>query len=141
MFPAADVPTLQISMPTLDPKTLFDVGRRLRPLRDEGVLILGSGFTTHNLGLLDMSRGTDVSAPAWSKEFDDWAERALAARDIDAVIDFLHKAPAATLAHPRTEHFAPLFVSLGASADDSTTTTSVIDGFWYGLSKRSWQFS
>lgn len=141
MFPAADVPTLQISMPTLDPQTLFDVGRRLRPLRDEGVLILGSGFTTHNLGLLDMSRGTDVPAPGWSKDFDDWAERVLSARDIDAVIDFPHKAPAAALAHPRTEHFAPLFVSLGATADDSTTTTSVIDGFWYGLSKRSWQFS
>lgn len=71
----------------------------------------------------------------------DWAERALAARDIDAVIDFLRKAPAATLAHPRTEHFAPIFVSLGASADDSSTTTSIIDGFWYGLSKRSWQFN
>ncbi len=141
MFPAADVPTLQISMPSLDPKTLFDVGRRLRPLRDEGVLILGSGFTTHNLSLMDMSRGTDAAAPSWSKEFDDWAERALAAHDIDTVIDFVHKAPAATLAHPRTEHFAPLFVSLGASADDSSTAVSVIDGFWYGLSKRSWQFN
>lgn len=61
--------------------------------------------------------------------------------DIDAVIDFLHQAPAATLAHPRTEHFAPLSVSLGATADDPSTATSVIDGFWYGLSKRSWQFS
>ncbi len=57
------------------------------------------------------------------------------------MIDFLHKAPAATLAHPRTEHFAPLFVSLGASIDDLRAETSVIDGFWYGLSKRSWQFN
>ncbi len=141
MFPAADIPTLQISMPTLDPMGLFDIGRRLAPLRDEGVLILGSGFTTHNLHLTNMALPSNSPAPGWSKEFDEWAERAIAAKDIDALIDFLHKAPAATLAHPRTEHFAPLFVSLGASVDQLREGTSVIDGFWYGLSKRSWQFN
>src|SRR6185312_9426565 len=130
MFPAADVPVLQVSMPTLDPMGLFDIGRRLRPLRDEGVLILGSGFTTHNLHLMDMSKGTDATPAGWSTEFDDWAERAIAARDLDGLIDFLHRAPAAQLAHPRTEHFAPLFVSLGASMDELSTSTSVIDGFW-----------
>jgi 4,5-DOPA dioxygenase extradiol len=140
MFPEADVPTLQISMPTLDPMALYDIGRRLRPLRDEGVLILGSGFTTHNLRLMDMSRGAEAPPAGWSSEFDDWADRAIADRDIDALIDFLHRAPAAQIAHPRTEHFAPLFVSLGASMDDLTTSNAVIDGFWYGLSKRSWQF-
>ena len=57
------------------------------------------------------------------------------------MIDFLHKAPAASIAHPRTEHFAPLFVSLGASVDGLQEGRSVIDGFWYGLSKRSWQFN
>lgn len=141
MFPAADVPTLQISMPTLDPVTLFEVGRKLAPLRDQGVLIMGSGFTTHNLGLISMQQPSDAPAPGWSREFDDWAERTIAAHDIDAMIDFLHKAPAATLAHPRTEHFAPLFVSLGASVADQRETRSVVDGFWYGLSKRSWQFN
>lgn len=140
MFPEADVPVLQISMPTLDPMGLFEIGRRLRPLRDEGVLILGSGFTTHNLHLMDMSRGSQAVPAGWSAEFDDWAERAIADRDIDALIDFLHRAPAAHLAHPRTEHFAPLFVSLGASMDELSASRSVIDGFWYGLSKRSWQF-
>jgi 4,5-DOPA dioxygenase extradiol len=60
---------------------------------------------------------------------------------VDAVLDFLHRAPAASVAHPRTEHFAPLFVSLGATVDGMRDSTSVIDGFWYGLSKRSWQFS
>ena len=141
MFPAADIPVLQISMPTLDPVDLFQVGRKLRPLRDQGVLILGSGFTTHNLRLIDMRKPSDSSAPSWSTEFDAWAEQAIAERDVDGLIDFLRKAPAATLAHPKIEHFAPLFVSLGASADDSMRGTSVIDGFWYGLSKRSWQFS
>ncbi|MGH3472362.1 MAG: dioxygenase family protein, partial [Nocardioidaceae bacterium] len=141
MFPDADVPTLQISMPTLDPVTLFDVGRKLAPLRDEGVLILGSGFTTHNLRLINMARPSDYAPPSWSTEFDDWAQRAIASRDFDSVLDFLHKAPAASVAHPRTEHFAPLFVSLGASVGTLTSADSMIDGFWYGLSKRSWQFS
>ena len=67
------------------------------------------------------------------------ARRALAAQDVDSLIDFLHKAPAAGIAHPRTEHFAPLFVSLGAAEESLGTAETVIDGFWYGLSKRSWQ--
>ncbi len=141
MFPGADVPVLQISMPTLDPSTLFEVGRKLAPLRDQGVLILGSGFTTHNLGLISLQQPSDAPAPTWSREFDDWADQAIAARDVDAVIDFLHTAPAASLAHPRTEHFAPLFVSLGAAIEGLQEGRSVIDGFWYGLSKRSWQFN
>jgi 4,5-DOPA dioxygenase extradiol len=141
MYPAADIPTLQMSMPTLDPTTLFEIGRKLRPLRDEGVLILGSGFTTHNLRLIDMRDRSDAPAPTWSTEFDDWARRAVESKDVDAVIDFLRTAPAAAVAHPRTEHFAPLFVSLGAAVDDMRTARSVIDGFWYGLSKRSWQFN
>lgn len=56
MFPAADIPVLQISMPTLDPQKLMDIGRKLAPLRDEGVLIVGSGFFTHNLAALRRSR-------------------------------------------------------------------------------------
>ncbi len=141
MFPAADIPTLQISMPTLDPTTLFEVGRRLRPLREEGVLIMGSGFTTHNLRLIDMRLPSDHQAPGWSTEFDDWVHRAVASKDVDSVVDFANKAPAASLAHPRTEHFAPLFVSLGAGIDGRSPGASVITGFWYGLSKRSWQFN
>lgn len=137
MFPEADVPVLQMSMPTLNPATLFDIGAALAPLRDEGVLIIGSGFTTHNLGLIDMRAGWDQPAQSWSVEFDAWAERAMAEHDVDALLDFLDKAPAGHLAHPRTEHFAPLFVALGAA--QQSTARSVIDGFWGGLSKRSWQ--
>jgi 4,5-DOPA dioxygenase extradiol len=139
MYPDADVPVLQISMPTLDPRRLFEVGRKLAPLRDEGVLILGSGFTTHNLRMADFS-APDAPAASWSAEFDDWAERAVRAGDVDAILDFQHKAPAALLAHPRTEHFAPLFVSLGASGEAGLDGRSVVDGFWFGLSKRSFQF-
>ncbi|MBM7770994.1 4,5-DOPA dioxygenase extradiol [Actinokineospora baliensis] len=140
MFPEADVPVLQISMPTLDPAELVEVGRRLAPLRDEGVLIMGSGFFTHNLRGLDMGRDPAHTPPAWSSEFDDWGNGAVAANDLDALVDFERKAPAARLAHPRTEHFAPLFVALGATVDRPAQPRAVVDGFWYGLSKRSWQF-
>jgi 4,5-DOPA dioxygenase extradiol len=138
MFPDADVPVLQISMPTLDPRTLYEMGRRLAPLRDEGVLIMGSGFFTHNLSGMNLALAED-EAPGWSKEFDAWGREALAAQDIDALLDFRRKAPSGRIAHPRTEHFAPLFVALGAGEADQDAQRSVIDGFWYGLAKRSIQ--
>lgn len=78
--------------------------------------------------------------PGWSAEFDDWGHRALEAHDVDALLDFEHKSPAGRLAHPRTEHFAPLFVTMGAAEDDLGDQRSAIDGFWMGLAKRSVQF-
>ncbi|WP_026925948.1 dioxygenase family protein [Granulicoccus phenolivorans] len=141
MYPDADVPVLQLSMPTLDPRTLFELGKKLSALRDEGTLIIGSGFTTHNLRMAPMWDFT-APAPTWSAEFDQWAAEAMAAQDLDALLNFDTVAPAAKLAHPRTEHWAPLYVALGAAAGkDSLANTSVIDGFWVGLSKRSWQFA
>lgn len=140
MYPEADVPVLQISMPTLDPATLFEIGQRLAPLRDQGVLIVGSGFSTHNLREMNWHAGPDGHPPNWSVEFDDWLGQMLEARDVDALIGFEHSAPAATLAHPRTEHFAPLFVSLGAAADQGLESRTPVTGFWFGLSKRSVQF-
>jgi 4,5-DOPA dioxygenase extradiol len=139
MYPAADVPVLQMSLPTLDPTALHAIGRQLAPLRDEGVLIVGSGFATHNLSRITMAAGTGAPAPSWSSEFDHWLAEAADAQDVDALLDFAHRAPAAQLAHPRTEHFAPLFVTLGAGDTDLPTTRTVIDGFWFGLSKRSLQ--
>jgi 4,5-DOPA dioxygenase extradiol len=139
MFPTADIPVLQISMPTLDPVKLMEIGRKLAPLRDEGVLIVGSGFFTHNLAAL---RHTGPGVPTWSSEFDDWGRRALETRDWDGLLDFLHKAPAGRYAHPRTEHFAPLFVTMGAAevSGELDAQKSVIDGFWMGMAKRSVQF-
>jgi len=139
MFPAADIPVLQISMPTLDPVKLMNIGRKLAPLRDEGVLIVGSGFFTHNLAALRHPGG---GVPSWSAEFDDWGRRALETRDWDGLLDFLHKAPAGRYAHPRTEHFAPLFVTMGTAevTGELDAQKSVIDGFWMGLAKRSVQF-
>ena len=134
MYPDADVPVLQVSMPTLDPVKLMEIGRKLAPLRDEGVLIMGSGFFTHNL------RAIGPEPRNWTVDFDHWGAEVLAAHDIDALVDFEHKAPAGRLNHPRTEHFAPLFVALGAAEGDLTGQHTVIDGYWMGMAKRSVQF-
>jgi 4,5-DOPA dioxygenase extradiol len=142
MYPEADIPVLQMSMPTLDPRQLFELGRKLAPLREEGTLIVGSGFTTHNLRWFNPAAGPDGQPPKASEEFDNWAAEALERQDVDAILDFMHKAPAAHEAHPRTEHWAPLYVSLGAAYESgSLDNESIIDGFWFGLSKRSWQFA
>jgi 4,5-DOPA dioxygenase extradiol len=139
MYPDADIPTLQISMPTLDPGTLLGIGRALAPLRAEGVLIMGSGFTTHNLRLIDMHLPADTPPQSWSREFDLWVDEAVGGGDMDALLDFLHRGPAARVAHPRTEHFAPLFVTLGAGLHGGDAASAVIDGYWHGLAKRSFQ--
>jgi len=136
MYPAADISVLQISMPTLDPARLMAIGQRLRPLRDEGVLIIGSGFLTHGLPFLRDFR-FDAAPPGWSAEFDHWAGEALDSGDIDALTGF-RGAPGARYAHPTTEHFAPLFVTLGATGGTAPPVTT-ITGYWLGLAKRSFQ--
>lgn len=140
MYPDADVPVLQISMPTLDPAKLFELGRRLAPLRDQGVMIMASGFTTHGLPYIDFSNPHGI-APAWSIEFDAWMSEALSRGDIDTLMDFKHRAPGMPYAHPTTEHFAPLFVALGASVEPTANPSTQVDGYWYGLSKRSLQLA
>ncbi|MGH2585332.1 MAG: dioxygenase family protein [Dehalococcoidia bacterium] len=138
MYPTADIPVLQISMPSLDPERLFALGRRLAPLRDEGVLIMGSGFLTHGLPYLEF-RAPDAPAPNWSAEFDAWAAEALTRGAVDDLLDFRNRAPAVRYAHPTIDHFAPLFVTLGAAGDPEQAPEFTIDGFWFGLAKRSFQ--
>ena len=136
MYPDAAIPVLQLSMPTLDPARLLHLGERLRPLRDEDVLVIGSGFTTHGLPFLtDPSPG--ATPPGWSVEFDAWVSERFAEGDLDALIDFRSRAPGMPYAHPTIEHFAPLFVALGASSDPAQSPRQVIDGYWMGLAKRS----
>lgn len=137
MYPAADLPVLQISMPGLDAQDLFQFGRALAPLRDEGVLLFGSGFLTHNMRYA-FRRGT----PDWAREFDDWAESALTAFDTDSLIDFQVRAPSAKVALPTWEHYAPVLVAAGAAADERPRTSFPITGWWMdgAFTKRSVQF-
>lgn len=138
MYPKADVPVLQLSLPSLDARKLLALGKSLAPLRDEGVLIVGSGFLTHNLRLVDW--GDAPKTPSWAREFDAWAADALARRDVDGVVDFERKAPGVRLALPTAEHYVPLLVALGAAADESRVGFP-IQGFWLGsLTRRSVQF-
>jgi 4,5-DOPA dioxygenase extradiol len=142
MYPEADIPVLQISMPSEDPRVLVEVGKRLAPLRDEGVLILGSGFLTHSFEAIRLSMLTGrETPPSWISEFDAWAAEALARRDIDSLLDYRRTAPAVALAHPTVDHFIPLFIALGASLEDGAAASTRIDGFWMANSKRSIEFS
>ena len=139
MYPGGDVPVLQLSMPTHDPARLLDIGRRLRPLRDEGVLVIGSGFMTHGLPYLTREMVFEGSVPSWSADFDAWVADALARGDVDTLASYRSKAPAVQFAHPTVEHYTPLFVTLGAATDPEQPVQTTIDGYFIGLSKRSFQ--
>jgi 4,5-DOPA dioxygenase extradiol len=137
MYPDADIPVLQLSMPTHNPGRLLDLGRRLGPLREAGVLVIGSGYMTHGLPFLDWSHPDQV--PGWSSAFDAWASDALARGDVDELAAFRTRAPGMPYAHPTVEHFTPLFVSLGAATDPAAPPATIIDGYAIGLAKRSFQ--
>ncbi|HET9646749.1 MAG TPA: class III extradiol ring-cleavage dioxygenase [Microlunatus sp.] len=138
MYPFADVPVLQLSMPTHDPDRLLAIGRRLRPLRDRGVLIVGSGYMTHGLPFLNARIMDQNLVPGWSYEFDAWAAEALAEGAVDRLADF-RGAPGMPYAHPTVEHYTPMFVTLGAATDPEAPPTTVISDFQMGLAKRSFQ--
>ena len=138
MFPEADIPVLQMSIPTQDPEKLFKIGQQLAPLRAEGVMIIGSGFLTHGLPFLrDFS--IDATPPGWSIEFDLWAKEVLDRGAIDELMNYKQLAPGMPYAHPTVEHFAPIFITLGAATVADTAPQTAIDGYWMGLSKRSFQ--
>lgn len=137
MYPQGDIPVVQMSLPASDPKALLALGERLRPLRDHGILLIGSGFLTHGLPFLtDWSPG--AAEPGWSRDFDAWAADALARGDVDELSRY-RLAPGMPYAHPTAEHFLPLFVTLGAATDPSAAPQTTITGSFYGLSKRSLQ--
>jgi 4,5-DOPA dioxygenase extradiol len=139
MYPDGDVPVLQLSMPTHDPARLLDIGRRLRSLRDEGVLVIGSGFMTHGLPYLTREMVVENAVPSWSSDFDAWAADALARGDLDALASYRSTAPGLPYAHPTVEHYTPLFVTLGAATDPERPVQTTIEGYFLGLSKRSFQ--
>lgn len=137
MYPAADIPVLQLSIPGLDPRELFTLGQTLAPLRDEGVLIFGSGFLTHN-----MRYAFRPGVPPWAQEFDQWAAESITRFDVDALMDFQTRSPAAAIALPTWEHYAPLLVSAGAASTAAHDVTFPITGWWMdgAFTKRSVQF-
>lgn len=137
IYPQAEMPTMQLSLKRgLDPQDHLALGRALAPLRDEGVLIIGSGLSYHNL------RAFGPAARQPSAAFDSWLDEALvslgSARSA-ALIDW-QKAPSARQAHPREEHLLPLMVAVGAAEQDLALRVYHESDFFGGISVSNWRF-
>lgn len=138
MYPEADIPVLQASLPSQEPRALHELGRQLAPLREEGVLIIGSGFITHNLR--QISWDPNARPPQWAADFDGWTAETLRARDVDALLDYRAKGPGVRMSLPTHEHFVPLIVAQAAALDEASVRFP-IEGFAFGsATKRSVQF-
>ncbi|HEX8541677.1 MAG TPA: class III extradiol ring-cleavage dioxygenase [Pseudomonas sp.] len=119
MYPQADIPVVQVSLPSHHgPALQTKVGRALASLRDEGVLVIGSGSITHNLRELDWHAGPESVEP-WAKEFRDWMIDKLASNDEAALHDYRKLAPHAVRSHPSDEHLLPLYFARGAGGEFS----------------------
>jgi len=138
MYPEANIPVLQMSIPTHDPAELVKLGQRLSKLREQGILIIGSGFLTHGLPYLSEFK-IEATPPSWSVEFDQWAQEAINNADLDALMNYRNLAPGLPYAHPTVEHLSPIFVTLGAASNNNQSPDIVIDGYWMGLAKTSIQ--
>lgn len=113
IYREADIPIVAMSVdPTRTPQWHYDVGVALRPLRAEGVMIIGSGSATHNLGEYFAPRA--ASTPDWVEAFDQWLWRALEERRLDDLLFYRDRAPFGARNHPSEEHILPLFTALGA---------------------------
>lgn len=136
MYPQAHVPVLQLALQTrLDPAQHIAVGRALAPLRDEGVLIVGSGLSYHNLRLF----GPAGRAP--SQAFDAWLAQTMAATPTEREAQLLQwaSAPAARVAHPREDHLIPLMVAVGAAYDEAATRVYFEDDVYGGITASSYR--
>ena len=119
MYPQADIPVTQLSIqPEQDPAWHLALGRALRPLREQGVLIIASGSITHNLPAI-FRHPPGAPAPEWVTGFCDWMAEKIAQGDLAVLADYRTRAPHAVQNHPTDEHLLPLFVALGAADDIS----------------------
>lgn len=125
MFPEADIPVVQLSVqPSLGAQPHLALGRGLRALRDEGVLVIGSGHMTHNLREAftamrsDMAGGAALPPLPYVAQFVDWVSERIEQHEPELLAGYRQLAPHAARAHPSEEHFLPLFIALGAAGDD-----------------------
>lgn len=140
LFPKADIPVAQLSIqPDKDPAWHIALGRALRPLRRQGVLIIGSGSISHNLrAVLKHPRGEP--APEWVTDFCDWIAAKISAGDLEALSAYRAVAPYAVQNHPTDEHLFPLFAALGA-ADEIASAAHFNQVMTFGmLAMDAWLF-
>lgn len=140
MYPEADIPVTQLSVQsTLGPEHHWRMGEALRPLRDEGVLIIASGSVTHNLREFGRHR-YDSPPPSWVSEFNDWLHDRLVSMDQAALLDYRTLAPHAARNHPSEEHLLPLFAAAGAATPGSHSQR-LHAGYTYGvIGMDAWRF-
>jgi 4,5-DOPA dioxygenase extradiol len=137
-WPGASIPVVQISLPGISPRDLFALGAALRPLRRDGIAIVGSGGIVHNLRRV-VFQDKDAAVEPWAAAFDNWVAARVDGRDFDALFDYGAQ-PGAALSVPTSEHFDPIFVALGAASADERAQT-IYAGFHYGtISMRSFAF-
>ncbi len=139
MYPAADVPVAQLSVqPQRDARWHMQLGAALRPLADEGVLVLATGGAVHNLREMARDGGP---VPSWAKAFDDWLAATLAAGKETEFLDWETAAPEARRAQPTPEHFVPIFIAYGA-AGAHPKATRINQGFTLGsMSMAAYEFA
>lgn len=113
MYPEANVPVVQVSLPAYVPTSvIYAMGQALAPLREQGILLMGSGSMTHNLRELRRVQGP---TEPYVTAFCDWVEDTLQSGDLSAMLDYRARAPGAERAHPTDEHFLPIYFALGAA--------------------------
>lgn len=138
-WPEARIPVIQLSLPEVPPADLLRLGESLRPLREEGVLVAGSGVIVHNLRRLQIWN-KEAPAEPWAAEFDEWVARQVETGNTAELAAYRSRGPNANLAVPTPEHFDPLFVAMGAALPEERMET-IFEGFQYAtLSMRSWQW-
>lgn len=131
LYPEADIPLLQVAQPaTRSPEVVFEFGRALAPLREQGVLLIGSGSLTHNL--YELRRG-DERADTYATAFADWIWNAIEAGDLEALLDYRRRAPEAVRAHPTDEHLLPLYFAIGAAGKDWQQAARIAGGVTNGV--------
>ena len=115
MYPAADIPVTQLSVQShRGPEHHMRLGEAIKPLAQEGVLVLATGGIVHNLRDLEWDKRGTREATAWAREFNDWVAHEVEQRDVAALLAYRERAPNARRSHPTEDHFAPFFVALGA---------------------------
>lgn len=139
LYPKADIPVIQLSLSALESSEYhYKCGEKLKPLRDEGILIIGSGNIVHNLRTIDFA--SDAKALSWAVTFDEWVKERLLKRDFSALIHEALESPDGKRSHPSHEHWLPLLYTLGA-ADKEDELTMEFEGIQNAsISMRSLMF-
>ncbi|HET8947931.1 MAG TPA: class III extradiol ring-cleavage dioxygenase [Candidatus Polarisedimenticolia bacterium] len=138
MFPGADIPVVQLSVQShLDARHHLEVGRALAPLRREGILIVGSGGATHNLGTFGAAPLEAIAAP-WATAFDEWLRVSIEANRVDDLLAWRDRAPDPLRNHPTPDHFMPLFVPLGAATGPGRRVHSAFTYSTFSMAAFAW---